>query len=213
MEPETNGHLPFSENRIFEYNRIRKILFGVMVIFAGIAAAAFIAAYYAKFRHSDFFIFSALSSAWASISKNIADSTLLGVAYTSLIGGLFFVVLPIEVFIARFFSAGNSFAVVFVIYMAGIFISYAANYFIGMKLSGISKKMISPKKFYKTKGILNRYGGIAVYVFNFLPLPSQPLSVILGVFRYNKARFFIYMLLGHASKFTAIWLGAKYLIL
>ena len=60
------------------------------------------------------------------------------------------------------------------------------------------------KKFYKTKGILNRYGSLAVFSFNALPLPSQLLSVILGVFRYNKTRFYVFFLSGQAVKLAGI---------
>jgi membrane protein YqaA with SNARE-associated domain len=76
-----------------------------------------------------------------------------------------------------------------------------------MKLAGVSKKIITSKKFYKIKGLINIYGAGAIFVINALPLPSQPLAAILGVFKYNKTKFYLFFLLGQFVKYGAITLG------
>ena len=72
-------------------------------------------------------------------------------------------------------------------------------------------KLISPKKFYKLKGLLNKWGSLAVLLFNATPLPSQHLSVILGVFRYNKTRFYVFVFLGQLIKYLYITAGYYFL--
>lgn len=210
MEFLSDEKRSFTANRIFAYNRGRKIAFGLSIIIGALAIAAFVAVYALFLRDSDFFLIAAVNSAWKSISASIADSTLLGAFYTALIGGLFFVFMPLEVLFARFLGTGNPFLLVLLVFISGLVVSYTINYLVGMKLSGISKKIISPRKFYKTKNILNRYGAAAVYIFNALPLPSQPLAAILGVFRYNRTRFYVFFLLGQLTKYIVIGLGAHY---
>jgi membrane protein YqaA with SNARE-associated domain len=136
---------------------------------------------------------------------------LLGAFYTSLFGGLFFVFLPMEAVYIRYLKSGFSPFLIILVYVGGFLFSYTANYYIGLKLNNVSKKIISPKKFYKIKGIINRYGAWAIFGFNVLPLPSQPLSTILGVFRYNKKRFYLFFLLGQLIKYTAITVAYIYI--
>ena len=97
------------------------------------------------------------------------------------------------------------------IYLFGLVLSYTINYYLGMRLANLVQKAITPKKFYKIKGIINKYGVGAIFVFNVLPLPSQPLSAILGVFKYNKTKFYVFFVLGQLIKYSAIIIGAHYI--
>ena len=103
------------------------------------------------------------------------------------------------------------FSVISLIVAFASFVAFLIFYFVKkqkktnvLKLSGISKKLISPKKFYRLKGLTNKYGALTIFFFNALPLPSQLLSVILGVFRYNKTRFYVFFLFGQIVKYAAI---------
>ena len=60
----------------------------------------------------------------------------------------------------------NSPILVIILTLTGFFIAYNVNYYIGQKFSKIAKKIITPKKFYKTKGILNKWGKWAIFGFN-----------------------------------------------
>jgi membrane protein YqaA with SNARE-associated domain len=197
----------FLENRIFTYNHSRKVAFGVFLILGIALLISFTILYIGVWRHSDFLVVKMFNTAASSVTTNIADSTSLGVFYTGAIGGLFFIFMPMEVMLARFINSGSPFTYILLLYMAGILIAYSLNYFIGLKLSRLSKKLISPKKFYSIKGKVNKWGGVAIYVFNALPLPSQLLAAILGVFRYNKTRFYVYLLLGQLTKIAIVAVG------
>ncbi len=200
----------FNENRIFTYNKARKIAFGTSLILGVFLILSFVLVYIFVLRGSQFGFIIFLENIWAGIAGNIAGSTLLGVFYTTLIGGLFFIFMPLEIMFARFLGAGNPFVIVLLLFLLGLVISYTVNYLVGWRLSGISKKLITPRKFYKIKSIINRHGAVAIYAINALPLPSQPLAAILGVFRYNKTRFYVFFLLGQLTKYIVIGFGLYY---
>lgn len=200
----------FSEKSIFIYNKTQKILFGISLIVGALIIVSIALVYLFVLRDYDIPWISGLSNVITNITSNIGNSTLLGVAYASFIGGLFFIYIPLELFFARFIVAGNNFFLVLLIYISGILVSYSINYIVGLKLSGTSKRIISPKKFYSFKSRINKYGALAIFVFNVLPLPSQILAVILGVFRYNRPRFYFFLLVGQVIKCVIIGLGVFY---
>ena len=194
----------FADTRIFTYNRARKIVFGIAWILSIIILASIVASYFTVLKDSEFAVVQAFNSAVGHVSSNISDATVLGIFYSTLIGGLFFIFMPLELFFIKYLKAGHMVITVIAVYLAGLIISYTADYFIGLKFSFLAKKLISPRKFYKIKGLINRYGGIAVFLFNAVPLPSQILSAILGVFKYNKTRFYVFFLLGQVTKIAVI---------
>jgi membrane protein DedA with SNARE-associated domain len=73
----------------------------------------------------------------------------------------------------------------------GMFASYSINYIIGMKLSTFSRNLVSPKNFYKTKAIINKFGSPAIFFINLVGFGSQQLIFVLGVFKYNRTRLFV----------------------
>jgi len=201
----------FAETRMFYYRRRLKILEGLIWILGGIVFASLIVSFFIL-RNSDISWIIFLREVVGHITSHIAGGSLLGVLYSSMIGGLFFIFFTFEVLFARFASLDQPFLLVMGIYLLGLAISFTANYYIGMKLSTVSKKIITPKKFYKLKGLLNKYGGITIFVFNATPLPSQILATLLGVFKYNKIRFYVYFLIGQTVKCSAIGLGVYYFL-
>ncbi|MBW2996551.1 VTT domain-containing protein [Candidatus Woesearchaeota archaeon] len=193
----------FGESKIFKYNRFYKTSFGAGVIIAGSFLVLLIISFL-FLKDSNLWLFKNLNLLITHFTKHIAGASLLGALYTTMIGGLFFLSVPIELLFIKFFNSGKPVMIILLFYFIGLFISYSINYFIGLKLSGVSKKLISPKKFYKLKGILNKYGALAVFVFNAVPLPSQIFAAILGVFRYNKTRFYVFFLLGQLTKYIGM---------
>ncbi|MBW2966209.1 VTT domain-containing protein [Candidatus Woesearchaeota archaeon] len=198
-----NRTISFKEDGIFSYDRFNKIGFGLSLIVL-IAVVVLLGITYFFQRNSDVLIFKVINIVITHFTSHISDVTPLGILYTTLIGGLFFVSMPLELLFIKFLNAGNPIIVLFLFYFLGLIVSFTINYFIGLKLSALSKRIISPKKFYKTKGVLNRYGALAIFAFNALPLPAQLLTVILGVFRYNKTRFYVFFLSGQLAKYLVI---------
>lgn len=202
----------FGRHNIESYNHFKKQLNGFITIFSVLAVIAFIATYFLVLRKADWAIVHVLNAFVAEITYHVNNGTTLGSLYASFFGGLFFVFLPMEVLFLKFME-GNNPVIVIALYNLGFVFSFTANYYIGMRLTEFSKKMISLRKFYKLKSVINKWGGWAVFGFNAIPFfPAQPLSAILGVFKYNMARFYFYFLLGQILKYSAITIGYFYIL-
>ena len=124
------------------------------------------------------------------VVTNIFGLTLLGMFYVAFFGGLFFITLPIEIIFLNALNTYNP-ALVFLATIFGLLISYSLDYLIGHRLSGLSKKLISVKQFYKIKTQINKRGALAVFILNFIGFGSQQATLILGVFKYNKLRLLL----------------------
>ncbi|MCA9477583.1 MAG: VTT domain-containing protein [Nanoarchaeota archaeon] len=203
--------MDFSPDVMFDYNLKEKRRFAYTT-FAVLGLILIIAILYILvLQNTDIALITAIKKGILHIINNIKDKTLLGVFYASSIGGLFFVTISLEAVFLTFLKAGFPPAVLVGMYLFGLTISYTINYYLGMRLASLSQKAITPQKFYKIKGVLNKYGVMAIFFFNVLPLPSQPLSAILGVFKYNKAKFYAFFLLGQTIKYSVMVLAAHFI--
>lgn len=201
----------FNENAMFTYNYYKKLGFAILLGVLIFLLVGFVLFYFFGLRNSDNIFVNAINSFISHITSNIAQASLLGAFYASFFGGLFFVPIPMEVLYVAFLRVGhNVFGLTF-IYMIGIIASYGVNYIIGYRLRGISKKLVGAKSFYKTKVALNKYGPLGIFIFNATPLPSQPLCVVLGVFNYNRKKFWVYTLAGELVKFITTAIGYFYI--
>ncbi len=201
--------MKFTESKIKTYNRKKKILEGTLMVTGILMLLSFVIAFY-LLRNSDYWIVNIVNIVVKHVSTNLIEGTILGAVYTSTLGGLFFVLMPNELLFMNTIQ-NNPWISITIISLVGFTISYTINYYAGQKLSGIAKKIITPKKFYKTKGIINKWGKWAILGFNALPLPSQPLAAILGVFNYNKTRFYVFFLTGQLIKAIYLTIITLYL--
>ena len=202
----------FSKGKMFAYNFHKKRQFIFFSILIGIIIIGIVIWYILYLKNSNFFIIQGINSFVTHVANNIKNFNALGSFYTTLFGGLFFIPTPIEVLFLAALKIGKVTPIMLIaLYMGGMIISYSINYIIGMKLSNFSKRIIGAKKFYKFKGLLNKYGMGTIFVFNVTPLPSQPLAALLGVFRYNKSKFYLMFISGQLIKLIIITLGYLYI--
>nr|WP_232380784.1 VTT domain-containing protein [Leptospira ainlahdjerensis] len=117
---------------------------------------------------------------------------------------MFFFYLPIEFLFIRATYSKLEGSDLIALHILGLLISFSINYFLGRIAARACIKLISPKKFYRMKGFLNRYGVLAIFAFNALPLPAPILSAILGVIRYKKKIFFPVFVAGQLSQSVVI---------
>jgi membrane protein YqaA with SNARE-associated domain len=202
----------FSKQNMFAYNRRKKRKFVFYSILVLILIIVIILSYVLYLKDSDLFFVKGVNNFLGHIAYHLSEGTLLGSFYAPIFGGLFFVPVPLELVFLTFLKAGHTPWLLVFIYILGLFIAYTLNYLIGGMLTEVSKKIISYKRFYRSKGFINKYGAWGVFIFNVLPLPSQPLAAILGVFRYNKVKFYVYAISGQIIKYTAIVLGYFYIV-
>ena len=184
---------------IFEYNQKTKFWFGLGTIITVLTIITLFILFNA---------FNVLEGTYIDhivtyVKAQIYSGTLMGLFLTGLIGGLFFIPVPLELLFLAFVSRNDPLLAT-VVMLAGLTLSYAFDYYLGYRFSTFSRKLISAKQFYTIKSKLNRYGKIALFIFNVFPLPSQPLLFICGVFRYNKTRVFLYSFAGWVIKLSVI---------
>jgi len=149
---------------------------------------------------------------FSDISRSIKRGDIGGIALIAFSGGLFFFFLPLELIFLGYLKQGQSAVQLIAIFFGCQILSQTINYLVGYRLNRISRILIPPKKFYRLKGILNHYGPVAIFFINAFPLPSPVLSAILGVFRYNLTRFYLYTLGGQLSLYVILYVVYKYII-
>lgn len=203
----------FAEQNFFEYHRNEKMRFAYLTFGILALIVLFSLSYYFFLRHEHLVFFDFIGSFVTHVKDAITSASVTGMIYSAVFGGLFFVTIPMELVFISFLRQGAQPYILVTTFIAGFILSFTINYIIGMKLDTISKKIISPQKFYKIKGVLNRYGAAAVFVINLIPfLPAQPLATILGVFKYNKTKFYVYFITGQVVKFVIIAIIYIYII-
>ena len=201
----------FSPSSIIAYNKEHKKKFLITTFSIIIFLIIFGMLYYLFFKNLDFFLVNFLNFLFDGISVEIKDLSYLGIFYIALFGGFFLIFMPLEVIFITALTSGKSALLLIPTYLLGIFIAYNVNYFIGYKLGDFSKKLITYKKFYSIKKFVNKYGTLAIFIFNLLPLPSQPLGTILGLFKYNIFKFYVFFILGQLTKYILISVAYLYI--
>jgi hypothetical protein len=200
------------KNIAIEINSLKKKLEGIATIVLGIFILTVIVTYLVFLRKLPIFQDTIITTILSHITSQIASFNILGSLYIALFGGLFFIFLPMEAYFVNSLRFNNA-IFLFLAFTFGMTISYSLDYIIGMKISKISRKIISPKKFYTMKSYINRYGKLAIFVVNVIPfLPSQQITFISGVFRYNKMRLFVMTFSAQVIKMTAIILFFRFVV-
>ena len=202
----------YTRKNIFEYNYFKKLRFLTYVALGAVIITGFCFYYYFSLSHMDNFFVNTVNFLIDHVKANITGLTILGAFYATLFGGLFFLPIPVDFLFFAFLRAGVFPPLLVFIYVIGLIFSFSLNYLVGWRLSNISKKIITPKRFYKIKVSLNKYGIWAIFAFNALPFPAQPLAAIVGVFRYNKAKFYLAFIFGQAIKFSVFALAYFYIL-
>jgi membrane protein YqaA with SNARE-associated domain len=138
------------------------------------------------------------------VKVHVAGFTLLGSFYTALFGGLFFIFGPLEAYFMGALSKGHPVAL-YAVFMLGTVLSYFLNYLLGLRLSGLTRRLISVKSFYQLKCWINRYGKGAIFISNLVPLmPSQQVTFVLGIFRYNQVKLFLLSMPAQMLKYSLL---------
>jgi len=189
---------------IMEINAKKKRREGLAIIFSVVFIVVVVILYVTYLRKLAFFQDTFVSHLVGFVKDHIAQFDIMGAFFIALFGGLFFIFLPMELYFINSLNHNSGWTLLLV-YVIGMLVSYSADYLIGKNLSNLSRKLISPKKFYRIKSYLNRYGKIAIFGASAIPmLPSQQITFILGVFRYNKTRLLALTVAGQLVKYVVL---------
>ena len=142
--------------------------------------------------------------ALASVNGILADTTPIGLFYAHFIGGIFFVPSADELIFYYGLLKGNPLIFSFAVALIGYMLAQVLNYFIGSKLSPFVLHLVSKKKVYKVRRVVNKYGAYGIFLFNLLPLPAPLLIFALGMARYNFKRLLVITFLAKCIEYAAI---------
>ena len=203
----------FGEDEVFYYNYRRKVIESLALISFILFIILAIGVYVLYLKDKDVWFLRWIRLFFVYLYSQVTTYTLKGAFISSLIGGLVFVTVPTEVVFAKFMLHTHKPYFLLVVYLLGLFLSYNVNYYLGKKLVGLSKRAIGVKKFYSIKGMINRKGGVLIFLFYAIPfMPSQALTTILGVFNYPLTRFYLLFFIGQFLKYFSIILFYKWVV-
>ncbi len=191
-----------------EYGRFRKKSSAMFLIIVVSIIIAAVLVYLGFLRHLKLFEGTWIVTFLSHVKTHLFAYTFLGLFYACLFGGLFFMLIPIEAFYVAALKKGLLTPYHILFMFLGLITSYSINYIIGLRFSKLSKNIVSPKKFYRVKILINKFGKLAILFFNIIGMGSQQLTAVLGVFRYNKTRLLIFSLTGQLIKYTIITAAA-----
>lgn len=145
---------------------------------------------------------SGLSGLVSYFLYHIENQTMYAAFYTGLIGGLFFLTVPLEAIFLGLVGESVIGSILGII--LGITLSYIVNYSVGFSLSGVTRRLVGPQKFFSLKAALNKYGAILILLFNLIPMVGQSFTALLGVIKYNKTRLALYTLTAQFIKYPLL---------
>ena len=127
------------------------------------------------------------------MAHHMGHHTYLGLFYTSFLGALFFVFIPLEAVFYYYLALprwpGGVLLGAWLGSVLGLFADYLIGALVGQKLVA----RFWPEQFLKTKRGMERWGALIVVVSNLVPfLPVQFISLAIGATRFGARRFVLY---------------------
>ncbi|MEN6454071.1 MAG: VTT domain-containing protein [Prolixibacteraceae bacterium] len=157
-----------------------------------------------------FMLLSAAAIAIASltIGKEIYGSkehTLLSFAIINLSGYLFFIFMPVELAFIYYLNTSLNIALLNLTAIGTAIFSQAIDYYIGRSFSKqIIDQLIGRQRYEKAESEIRKYGNIAIFVFNLLPLSSPVILLAAGMLKHRLKEAFLYSLAGLLVKYLIL---------
>ncbi|MGV8142049.1 MAG: YqaA family protein [Candidatus Pacearchaeota archaeon] len=190
--------------RFIEYAPHRKKLVSFIWLMFVLAVLIAIGILFTVFWYNVVQYLPGLSFIVVHIKNAIVEVSLIGLFYAHLVGGLFFIPSPDEVIFYYALIKGNPILFSILFATAGYMLAQILNYFLGKKLSDPLLTLFSREKVYKARRTAQKYGALAVFMFNVLPFPGPVLSFALGITKYNFSRLMFWTVLGKVIKYGAV---------
>ena len=120
-------------------------------------------------------------------------------------GYLFFLLMPVEILFTYYFIEDVNVIVLLILALVTAIAAQMIDYLIGYLVSNqVIHNLMGKKRYRNLKKYMDRYGNLAVFVFNALPLSSSVLSLVAGMLRYKFRNFVIYSFMGLSLKYFII---------
>lgn len=150
----------------------------------------------------------AIAIASLTIGREIYGSTehtLLSFAIINLSGYLFFIFMPVELAFIYYLNTGLNIVLLNMIAIGTAVFSQLIDYYIGRSFSKqIIDQLIGRQRYEKAESEIRKYGNIAIFVFNLLPLSSPVILVAAGMLKHQLKEALLYSLAGLLVKYLLL---------
>lgn len=144
---------------------------------------------------------------YLNLEYQIANNTLSGLFYVSILGSLFFLTMPSEaIFIYYLTSTEYFFFLILIILLLGNIFGLIFNYLFGRILGERVMRKIFSKNFDKYQNKIDKYGGTFIFIGNIFPGPIELLSVFYGSFKFEFSRYVFLSFMGRLIKYSILFL-------
>jgi len=135
------------------------------------------------------------------------EHTLLSFAIVNLAGYLFFIVMPVELAFIYYLNTDLNIFLLNVIAVGTAICSQLIDYYIGRSFSKqIINRLIGRQRYEKAESEIRRYGNIAIFAFNLLPLSSPVILLAAGMLKHRLSEAVFYSLAGLLLKYLLMTL-------
>ena len=130
------------------------------------------------------------------------EHTLLSFAIINLSGYLFFIFMPVELAFIYYLSTDLSVVLLNLVAVGTAIFSQAVDYYIGRSFSKqIIDRLIGRQRYEKAESEIRKYGNIAIFVFNLLPLSSPVILLAAGMLKHRVKEAFAFSFAGLLLKY------------
>ena len=120
-------------------------------------------------------------------------------------GYLFFLLMPVEALVPVYQAEGHAGGLLVLIAVLTALGAQAIDYGIGRSVNESAvHKLIGEGRYLRFKGMIARWGGWAILLFNLFPLSSPNMLLVAGITRFGAAQAFLYSFLGLSAKYLAL---------
>lgn len=144
---------------------------------------------------------------YLGIEYEIANNTLKGLLFVSIMGSLFFLALPSEALFLYYLSSTKYlFLIVIGFLVIGNLIGLIFNYFFGRILGERVVRFMFKKSFDKYQEKIDNWGGLILFFGNIFPGPVELLTVFYGGFKFKFSRYVFLCFMGRLIKYVILFL-------
>ncbi|RMF06664.1 hypothetical protein D6764_01785 [Candidatus Woesearchaeota archaeon] len=147
-----------------------------------------------------------LFSLFNHVKSTIESKSLLGLAYLVFVGNLFFIMLPVELAAAYYFTLDYSPLIVMAVLVASTVAAQLINFFVGFLLGRFVFSLILKNSFSSWQTRSERWGFFMLAVFSMVPfLPLDAVTLFLGSMHYSFRKFVLWVSVMSCLKYVLVY--------
>jgi membrane protein DedA with SNARE-associated domain len=120
-------------------------------------------------------------------------------------GYLFFLLMPVEALLPYYMAEGHRGEGLIALAVITAVLAQVIDYGIGRLLAEqVARNIVGERRYTRLRRWVDRWGSVAIFVFNLFPLSSPNMLLVAGMTRFSLVRTFGYSALGLLLKYVGI---------